>query len=124
MSYINIMTFVRGQWRTIPVVASMPFIPGNPISMSAGSGLILSDNVKLGSSFENGLDSVTQDLVVVDKENSVGHGVTGQSRVVPEQCCARSRETRMRRIDSMSATKSSRSARIAFGGMSRRYDFC
>ena len=38
-SYIErMMTFTLGQWRSSSVVASMPFIPGSPMSISTMSG--------------------------------------------------------------------------------------
>jgi IS1 family transposase len=41
-----------------------------------------SDDLELSGLFKNGLDSIAQNLVVVDKQNTVRHSVTGQSREV------------------------------------------
>jgi hypothetical protein len=86
-SYIErITTLTPGQWRSNSVVASMPFMPGRPISISTRSGSDFLHSCTASApfsaspttrnsapAFQNRLHSIANQLVVIDKNNVERH---------------------------------------------------
>ncbi len=93
-SYIErITTFTAGQCRSSSVVASMPFMPGSPMSISTRSGAVLlaelhrvgavlglPHHAKLGAALQDGLHPVAHQFVIVDQNNREGHRSSSVSR--------------------------------------------
>ena len=92
-SYIERMTTLTlGQWRSSSVVASMPFMPGSPISMSTRSGLAFlhrahgvgavfgfAHDAELGPALQDRLDSIAHQLMIIDKNDVERHELTPQT---------------------------------------------